>query len=397
MANDQAHNTATTEPLDRATPDVTAVVAAVVAASDSIPAISSISGTLTNGSSITLVGSNFGSKTQAAPLEFQRFEGTDGVAVETEIAAWPGSSDNSDNNLGTGTSGGVFSTEKRHSGNTSVMNKMPDMGEFATNYHKYEKSDNVFCSYWVYVQMVDGDEYRGDDNGIFKTTQIKMLRITSDIDAGGGGVYNGAGTVSGGTWRWSPVFAYTAVSDNILRGPLDIDAGVTFPMASERFTDRNGNSNYNNLPSNKWVRIDMWAQNSSAPGVPDGVFGFNAVGGVGGTNRIYDKLVTIESGKSHQQNSVILGNMMANFVSVAGNSMAIYSDDVYIDNTRSKVEIGDNSDYYSCARLDICPATAWANGSVTATLNSEPVPNGTNYLFVMNDNGTPSIGYEVTI
>jgi hypothetical protein len=368
------------------------VAAVAAAASAGTPAISSISGTLTDGSSITLAGSNFGAKTQAAPLEFQRFAGTNGVAVEVEIPAWPGYAEN---DLAGGHSGSIFSNTRSHSGSTSAMNRQPDMGHFATNYHKYTATDNVFVSYWVYVEMEADDEYRDSS----ATTQLKLLRVTSDTDAGGGGVYNSAGTSSGGTWVWSTIFAYTATetSSGLLSGPLDVDAGATNPMATSGYTSSNGNSRYVEMPINQWTRIDMWVQNSSAAGEADGVFGFNAVGVSGNTNLSFENLITVETGKTHQQNAVILGNMVANFVSEYGNDLAIFSDDVYIDNTRSKVEIGDNSDYYSCTRLDICPATSWANDSITVTLNADAVPSGTNYLFAMNNDGTPSAGYEVTI
>jgi hypothetical protein len=67
MANDQAHNTATDDPDERATPDVTAVVAAVVASDlDTFAPQSgfSISGTLVKGNvlTVTKAGGGFGTK-----------------------------------------------------------------------------------------------------------------------------------------------------------------------------------------------------------------------------------------------------------------------------------------------------------------------------------------------
>jgi hypothetical protein len=348
------------------------------------PTISAVSGVLANNNVITISGAGFGEKATAAPLEFQRFEGTANAPVETEIPSWPGYRYN-----GLGSDGSILSSERSHSGATSAMNRMPEMGQFATNYHKYTPSDNVFASYWLYIEMVSTDEYRDDS----LTTQIKLARVTSDTDAGGGGVYNGTPTDNGGTWRWSPVYAYTAAigSGTSVNGPLGIDAGVTYPMETEGAT---GGSRYVSAPINKWTRIDYWVQNSSAPGVADGVFGFSIPGIA---NREYGGLVTVEEGKSHQQNAFILGNMIANFVSPLGNSLAIFTDDVYIDNTRAKVEIGDNPDYYDCTRLDICPATSWGANSVTVALNSDAVPAGTNYIFVMNSSGAPSAGHEVSI
>jgi hypothetical protein len=59
MANDAAHNTATTEPLDRATPDVSLNVAAVAAA---------VAGP------VTLTGSGFGAITNPAPTAYDFFD-----------------------------------------------------------------------------------------------------------------------------------------------------------------------------------------------------------------------------------------------------------------------------------------------------------------------------------
>jgi hypothetical protein len=65
-----------------------------------------------------------------------------------------------------------------------------------------------------------------------------------------------------------------------------------------------------------------------------------------------------------------------------------YVDDVYIDDTWQRVEIGDNATYSSCTHREIQIPTAWSDTSITATLNQGSFENGsTGYVFVIDEDG----------
>lgn len=76
----------------------------------------------------------------------------------------------------------------------------------------------------------------------------------------------------------------------------------------------------------------------------------------------------------------------------------VYYDDIYIDNTWQRVEIGDNAVFANCTHREIQPALTWSDTGITGTFNQGSFETGdTVYFFVIDENGTPSDGYPVTI
>ncbi len=81
-------------------------------------------------------------------------------------------------------------------------------------------------------------------------------------------------------------------------------------------------------------------------------------------------------------------------------SINLWMDDVYIDNTQSRVMIGNASTLAGSTHLELQPPTAWnSNGqSVTITVNQGSfADSATAYLYVINANGNVNInGYPIT-
>jgi hypothetical protein len=71
----------------------------------------------------------------------------------------------------------------------------------------------------------------------------------------------------------------------------------------------------------------------------------------------------------------------------------VYFDDIYIDNTWARVEIGNASTYSACTKREIQPAVRWSDSSIDITLNqgSFSTLNGL-FLFVVDSNGNASSG-----
>lgn len=81
-----------------------------------------------------------------------------------------------------------------------------------------------------------------------------------------------------------------------------------------------------------------------------------------------------------------------------GGDMKVYYDDIYIDTTRARVEIGDNAIWASCTQREIQIPTAWdASGtSISATFNWGSFGTGVSvYAFVVDSSGVASGGYEI--
>ena len=75
-----------------------------------------------------------------------------------------------------------------------------------------------------------------------------------------------------------------------------------------------------------------------------------------------------------------------------------YFDDIYINNSWARVEIGDDPDYDSCTHREMQIPTAWSSDSVDITVNQGSFQNGTTaYLFVVDEDGAVNTaGYEVS-
>ena len=74
-----------------------------------------------------------------------------------------------------------------------------------------------------------------------------------------------------------------------------------------------------------------------------------------------------------------------------------YWDEIYVDTTQARIEIGDNADWDRCSHREIQIPTSWSNSSIEFRVNQGTFNNGaTNYLFVVNESGEISGGYKVT-
>lgn len=72
-------------------------------------------------------------------------------------------------------------------------------------------------------------------------------------------------------------------------------------------------------------------------------------------------------------------------------------DDVFVDHTQGRVELGNSATWSSSTIREIQVPTSWLNGSVTVTLNRGGFGSGTYYLFVVDGAGDTSNGFPITI
>jgi hypothetical protein len=81
----------------------------------------------------------------------------------------------------------------------------------------------------------------------------------------------------------------------------------------------------------------------------------------------------------------------------ANSDVVIFTDNVYIDTTLSRVEIGNESVYSNCTHREIQIPSAWSTTSLSATINIGSFgATDTAYLFVIDSDGNVSSGYEIT-
>ena len=77
-----------------------------------------------------------------------------------------------------------------------------------------------------------------------------------------------------------------------------------------------------------------------------------------------------------------------------------YYDDIYVatgEGALARIEIGNAPTLSECKNLAVVTPTSWTDGQITATARLGSFTSGTAYLFVIDKDGVPSAGKEITI
>ncbi len=95
--------------------------------------------------------------------------------------------------------------------------------------------------------------------------------------------------------------------------------------------------------------------------------------------------------------TIDIGNMIDGPDRGGGTAGSYSYDDVFIDHTRARVELGNANTWSSSTIREIQIPTAWSDGSITVNVNKGSFISGTAYLFVIDSSGNASNGYPVTL
>jgi hypothetical protein len=268
-----------------------------------------------------------------------------------------------------GNRGALYSNLRSHSGSLSAHNfeNRTDLvvDEWGTNYFRTPLSNTLFVSYWYRMESIN-------HSGV-----AKMGRITSSELAGGGGVYNGDGSmaIGGQPPCYSPFLGVSSDNPNNL-----VELGSTY---------------FDWANCDEWVRMDM-GRTLNDIGVSNGWI----LGDIVGYERQnWENIQNVfdpgnYDGKSLQLDTVLLGLMLAN--APAGDTTTLFVDDIYIDNTRARIELGNNPIFNNSTHREMQLPTAWssAGNNIQFTVNKGSFASGESvYLFVVNENGSVSPGY----
>lgn len=331
------------------------------------------------GSSYTLTGSGFGTKTQPLPIMFDNFSsGTVGARVRPNSPTISASGTWIWDDHGiSSTVRPVYATDILRTNSTrnakaafsgSVnLNALELIDSGFTN-----AGDEKFVSWWMYYDIT-GSGY--SDN--FKPY---MVYGTSENQVPE--FYLG--------WGLPP-------SDGGLRNSFQdkvIGAGASGII----------NPTVNNGPhvdeiAGKWIKFEVWLKQSSAD-TYDGAYQV----------RVHTPEDSVPIELTHDDpttrtrlysdrnyRNFFIGSFHRN---TGGTSANVYISDVYSDNTRQRVELGDAATWSACTFTEAQVATAWADTSITITANAGAFTTGqTAYLYVIDSTGTPvsTSGSSVTI
>jgi hypothetical protein len=112
---------------------------------------------------------------------------------------------------------------------------------------------------------------------------------------------------------------------------------------------------------------------------------------------LHDFTVADQAGRVGPPNDEYFSRILINNYLAQETSNAAYAnlpvefwlDDFYVDSSLARVELGDAATWVACTQKEIQPWTAWADGSVTVTVNHGALPHGTQYLYAVKPDGTP--------
>ena len=288
------------------------------------PSVVSVSGTMSHGQSVIITGKGFGTKSPAAPILWETFDdGIDDQSVSTKQGwysyAGPGA---------------VFNSTQPYSGTLS-----------AYNYVEYGMDTGFNTSYYVlpssYEQLYMSCMFR--HVGTRYTTGVdKNWRINT-----GDNHYRGDGMI--------------ALSDGYIfyiSGSTDI-----FP------SDDYGTGRYFSEPeygSSTWTRHQGYISYSTPSGTANGYMW----AAVGTQEKTFANRVNRPEGYSYQAKEYLLGLMHDHGSLNSGEYHHMWVDDLYIDNTMARVEIGNSSTWATCTvKVIQIPHTSWGDTSIQITIN----------------------------
>lgn len=322
------------------------------------PSVSGVSGTISNGQSVTISGSSFGTKSIGAPYRWDSFE--QGESGEL-VTGWSG---------GTGSDIARYSDEVQRGPSAHLITSKHAFRPGAENISLCQNDytngyDVLYIDYWYRLTPVDASGINGRN---YKPWRVWTNDISMQFNPG---TMPGAGIFS--------------IYDN------------GYPAQLPEISMWNGEErDYGN-----W-KHEQVVVGVSDPGVANGVLhryiNSQPIG------PFSDSLVFRT--RNILPTEIRIGHYWATDedpgdpISMPSNTGAdLYIDDLYIDRTWSRVEIGDASTYSACTHREIQIPSAWSAGSITTTINQGSFANNsTVYLYVTDGNDDVNInGFPIVI
>jgi len=309
--------------------------------------ISGITGTITQGQTVTIsaAGSTGFGSGDSSPIAFDDFESyTDGNSLSSTplIGTWELLGDSTTVEDTTSHSGSLATY---HSGDSDYANfEVALAGQTYTHY---------YISYWFYYN------YTG------ASSVVKVIQLhgnNSDCD------------------YWPGVMWST--------GPGASGYVVYAPCSNTNFSNI-----YTSNPQNQWNHIELVLRQSTAS-TSDGHIEIKINGNIVHNS---DSINTRNSG---------YWTIFEYFYSVSNSDTStIMLDDIYANNSWSRVVMGTSENYADNDNFEICPVNSWSDGSIQARVNVGD-KSDTAYLWVVDSSNIPSDqdgdtagyqGYEIVI
>jgi hypothetical protein len=311
------------------------------------PSISGVAGRLSASQTVTITGSGFGNKAQPQPVLWDDFEGG---AISKQIQDVPAAIGRWD--TGAGSENVTYTNARAHTGRKAARHDF--IQHYIASLSKNMTFTRLYMDFWMVVDYVD-----------IKSRNFKPWRLYGDND------------------NYQLDYLWMCNANALGR----VQANASLEVNSW------GGPQYSN---GGWMHIQL-VYNESSPGQTDGTVRHYINSQVAGLD---SSAVLTENGAAHF-NQIRIGHYWdraAQDVCPANGGAIVYVDDVYIDTSWARVELGDASSYAASAHREIQVANAWADGAVSVNFNPGTFAAGsTAYLFVTDANNITSPGIPVTI
>ena len=349
----------------------------ITASAHAAPSISSVSGTISNGSEVTVAGSSFG--TGATILTWDNFEahttGTDLAGgsltpVTTATGNW------TTFKLSPSTDPVEISTTRAHGGSKSVFIDWTSETINSFGWDGKGPYSQLYISYWRYMTGT----YSTSDPDNHKQFYLYGTNTCSGLNE----APQGMPLMPQGSSTWG-YYVNNSTSQPNYSGTNNLSSNSTYGT---------GNTKTWSNTSNAWNRWEFWQKiNSSYSCTP----GSNCDGELTywvDATKIYERDDYKFAFCSGSWKGFRLGHMAQGMVG----SAEAWFDDVYIATSPARVEVGNASTWSACTHREIQPFTSWATGSISVTFNQGSFANGsTAYVYVVDSAGDISSGSAITI
>jgi len=319
-----------------------------VTATYAAPVVSSVSGKLEPGQALTISGTGFGTKSTAAPLLFDTFEsGSNGASVgqsSAVVGKW---------DSGSGSELVKYSTASPRSGKVSTLH------DFKQSYNislaKNGSFPTLYMSFWFKVDLADR-----------RSRNFKLWRLYGDND------------------RLQMAWVY--MCDSIVLSRQDDNAGF-----AQNFW------NGQQYTPGQWHHVQL-VMKESDPSVANGTIQHFIDSKSQGSNS-----TAVQTRYSQARFSQLrIGHYWATDAIDSCSSSTgakVYIDDVYVDTSWARVELGNASTYAQSTQREVLVPTSWGGSKVEVTVPVNGFTAGqTAYLYVTDQNNvTQSAGFPVVV
>lgn len=324
------------------------------------PQIMAHVGLLDEGAELVIRGCRFGEEPSPPALIWDDFE--DGEVDEIVGGGWE--------QQRSGETHPVYTDAQSYGrGRVSLTNHVePNINDapgcqFCGAYQTVDESNELYLSYRFRFDVT------GDDYGV-----LKLARLASNQDYDGVDYYNGTGTLK---YQYQPAVGW---------GYVNLEPGPETSLQTTTST----------VPRGEWHRVEMYYRLSSPAGEANGE-AYLVVDGEHDPDFHLQDAVTLEAGYPTQLHSLLLPLMLAN--PRDDGAFDLYVDDVYLDDTRARVELADAPRWTDTQHREIQPASSWSATSITAAVRLGTFDDCDSvYLYVVGPDGVMNeAGYPVTV